>query len=118
MKSFAHKVVVDSRWVVTRKIPISSENISEVKKRLDSALCGSPGVIEVDVDHKISKILVEYDVTKIQYKAVLEQIVKAGGAIKDNYWFRWKQGWIEFAETNMRDNAKAPPPACCNKPPR
>lgn len=118
MKSFAHKVTVDSRWVVTRKIPVSLQNISGVEKGLDSALSSLPGVIEVGVDFKNLRITIEYDVTQLQYKAVLEAIVKAGGVIKDDFWFRWKQGWIEFTETNMRDNAKAPPPACCNKPPK
>lgn len=118
MKNFVHKTVVNDQWVVTRKIPVSFQNSELDEKSLDDAFRGLSGLVDISVDHKKPIIFIEYDVTQIQYKTVLEKIVEAGGTIKDSLWFRWKQGWIEFTETNMRDNAKAPPPACCNKPPK
>ena len=118
MQSFPHKIIADSRWVVVRKIPVLLQSIPRDEKDLDIVLSSLPGVISVSIDLGKSIVSIEYDVTHIQYKAVLDEIVKSGGSIKDGFWFRWKQGWIEFTETNMRDNAKAPPPACCNKPPK
>jgi len=118
MKNFVHKTVVNDQWVVTRKIPVNFQNSELDEKNLNGTFRGLSGLVDINVDRKKSIIFIEYDVTQIQYQTVLDMIVKAGCAIKGSLWFRWKQGWIEFTETNMRDNAKAPPPACCNKPPK
>jgi hypothetical protein len=34
-----------------------------------------------------------------------------------NWWTRLKASWYQYTDTNARDNANAPPAACCNKLP-
>jgi hypothetical protein len=53
----------------------------------------------------------------VAYQQILTVLTDAG-CPPDNWWSRRKQGWYRFTETNDRENAKAPPPTCRNKPPR
>lgn len=118
MKSFSKKKPINERWVVKRRIPVvfpETASNDEIVKRL---LELSNGVVFADFNIIKGLLNIHYDVTQVVYGDILKEIQNNGEEIRDSYWFRWKKGWIEFAETNMRENAKAPPSTCCNKPPK
>jgi len=77
-----------------------------------------PGVRAVVVDLRQRWVMVCYDVTKSDYLAVIGALEDSGFTSEDNWFSRRKKEWYGFTETNAKDNAKAPPPACCNKPPK
>ncbi|MGD8589651.1 MAG: hypothetical protein PVG22_12560 [Chromatiales bacterium] len=76
-----------------------------------------PGLHRVEIDPQRQRLLVWYDVRRVAYQQILTVLTDAG-CPPDNWWSRRKQGWYRFTETNDRENAKAPPPTCRNKPPR
>jgi hypothetical protein len=61
---------------------------------------------------------VRYNASQLNYQLIAETLEKTGFPVWDNWWSRLKDNWYRFSGDNARDNAKAPPPACCNKPPK
>lgn len=118
METFARKKPINDRWVVKRKIPVEFTDSSTAEKDMKRLLNLMEGVVFVDFGEQKVKLNIHYDATQAHYQNILNTLKENSLKLPDSFWFRWKQGWIEFAETNMRDNAKASPPACCNKPPK
>ena len=77
-----------------------------------------PGVVSVSANASRQQISVCYDVDKTDYLTVIGKLEDSGFPILDNWFSRRKMDWYEFTENNARENAKAPPPACCNRPPK
>lgn len=62
------------------------------------------------------KLRITYDVTRTGWSALLEQLKGVGAYNQSGVLARWRDGWRDFAEQNMRDNLRHQP-ACCSKPP-
>jgi len=62
------------------------------------------------------KLRVTYDVTRTGWGALCEQLKSVGAYEPSRLRGRWRDGWREFQEQNMRDNLSHRP-ACCSKPP-
>ncbi len=77
-----------------------------------------PGVRAVVADVKKHRVMVCYDVARTDYLTVIDALERAGFPPVDNWLSRRKRDWYKFTENNAKENAKAPPPACCNKPPK
>ncbi len=77
-----------------------------------------PGVGAVTADINKHRIVVCYNVTKTDYLTVLGALEDCGFPSVNSWLSRRKRDWYEFTETNAKDNSKAPPAACCNKPPK
>ena len=87
-------------------------------KKVTDVLEATSGIENILFNTNEDNLLVEYDFIKIIYSSIGEilndqQVNRAHG---------FKQGllsiWYDYLDTTARDNALAPPPACCNKPPR
>lgn len=72
--------------------------------------------VATDVDRH--QVIVRYDASQSSYQSIVEVLGKTGFSPLDSWWNRVKGNCYQFSDTNVRDNAKAPPPACCNRPPR
>lgn len=105
-------------WEVKRKINVPSLARSEHALEIERSVSSIKGVCTVVTDAHKHQISVRYDASKTDYQSILKAIESTGFLPLDNWWARFKGGWIQYADTNTRDNAKAPPPACCNKPPK
>ena len=92
----------------------SPSDAIKLKANIDSSV----GVRAVVTDIDKQQIVVCYDVTKTGYEMVIRTLDECGFSISNNWWSRSKMGWFRFTESNARENAKAPPPTCCNKPPK
>lgn len=86
--------------------------------KLEHAVGELPGVCKYAVDADKQRVVILYDASKTDYETVSGALVSSGFVPQDNWWSRLKGGWFQFTDTNARDNAKAPPPACCNKSPK
>ena len=75
-------------------------------------------VIDIHADVDKQMLSLKYDVSQVQYTHILVVLESAGYGIMHGFLSSIKTAWYEFTETNKRDNANAPPPACCNKPPK
>lgn len=63
-------------------------------------------------------IEIEYDQCRISYSQIHEHLRQQGFALKSGWLDRIKLHWFDYLDTIARENASAPPPACCNKPPK
>jgi copper chaperone CopZ len=85
---------------------------------VERAVSSLSGVRKVALDLSKHQIEVLYDASQSAYQAIVEALEGSGYPPLNNWWGRVKGNWYQFTDANIRDNAKAPPPACCNKPPK
>lgn len=111
------KHIYDGDWEVSRRIFVPSMK-HEVDAQQAIAVLGKvPGVNKVTTDISSQHITVRYDVTQTYYTDIIKILSDTGFPPKENWWFRFHLSWYRYTEGNMRDLAKAPKSACCNKPP-
>ena len=101
-----------------RKIPVSPGCKQLQIRKVTEVLEAASGIENVLFNTNENNLFVEYDPIKMVYSNIEkiiddQQVNRAHG---------FKQGllsiWYEYLDATARDNALAPPPACCNKPPR
>jgi hypothetical protein len=101
-----------------RKIPVSPGCKQLQIRKVTDVLEATSGIENVLFNTSEDNLFVEYNPIKIVYSNIEEilddqQVNRAHG---------FKQGllsiWYDYLDTTARDNALAPPPACCNKSPR
>jgi hypothetical protein len=83
---------------------------------VERLLQSMPGIRSVAADATRQQVVVLYDVTGTDYLTILAKLEDAGFPPLDNWWSRRKMHWYQFTDRNGRENAKAPPAACCSKP--
>jgi hypothetical protein len=87
-------------------------------KKVTDVLEATSGIENVLFNTSEDDLYVEYDPIKIIYSNIEKilddnQVIRARGFKQ-----RLLSIWYDYLDTTARDNALAPPPACCNKPPR
>ena len=101
-----------------RKIPVSPVCKQLQIRKATGVLEATSGMENVLFNTSENNLFVEYDPIKIVYSNI-EKILDDQQV---NRTHGFKQGllsiWYDYLDTTARDNALAPPPACCNKPPR
>jgi hypothetical protein len=101
-----------------RKIPTTPGCKQLQVETVADVLKVTSGVENVLFDSNENILSVEYDFKKISYSQIEnilgdQQINRAHGIRQ-----RLLSIWYDYLDTTARDNALAPPAACCNKPPR
>ena len=105
-------------WEVRHRIDIPAL-VHEADAMVAERTIGSlSGVRKVAVDLNKHQLVVRYDASQTDYQKIVDASTSIGFSPTDNWWSRFKSSWFQFVDTNVRDNAKAPPSPCCNKPPR
>ncbi len=104
--------------LVTRNIALSSICLIQQMPGLMSFLEQSPGIKAAAYDSEDNKISIEYDQLQLNYTDLLAMLSAQGISCKKGVSFKIRAGWYEYLDTTARENASAPPPACCNKPPK
>jgi hypothetical protein len=101
-----------------RKIAVSSNCKQLQEEKASDILEATSGIENVLFDTIENNLSVEYNPLKIIYSDI-ENILTD---LQINRAHGFKQGllliWYDYLDTTARDNALAPPAACCNKPPR
>ncbi|MCG8092222.1 MAG: heavy-metal-associated domain-containing protein [Candidatus Thiodiazotropha endolucinida] len=105
-------------WEVKRRIKVPAMVQAADAMAVERAVSALSGVRKVATDLDKQQIVVRYDASQSAYQAIVEALEGAGFPPFENWWSRVKGNWYQFTDANIRDNAKAPPPACCNKPPK
>jgi hypothetical protein len=109
---------MDKSMLSKRKIPVLPGCKQLQVRKVTGVLEATSGIENVLFNANEDILFVEYDPIKIIYSNIEkildeQQVNRAHG---------FKQGllsiWYEYLDATARDNALAPPPACCNKPPR
>ncbi len=101
-----------------RRIPVSPGYKKVQVEKVMGVLEATSGIEYVLFDTSEDSLVIEYDSIKIRYlnieKILDDQPVNRAHSFKQ----RLLSIWYDYLDTTARDNALAPPPACCNKPPR
>jgi copper chaperone CopZ len=105
-------------WEVRHRIKIPALVNEADAIAVERAVSTLSGVRKVATDLEKHQLILRYDASQTGYQVVLEALENIGFPPLNNWWSRFKGGWFQFADTNASDNAKAPPPSCCNKPPK
>jgi hypothetical protein len=109
---------MDKSILSKRKIPVSPGCRQLQVRKVTGVLEATSGIENVLFNTNEGNLIIECDPIKIIYSNIEkilndQQVNRAHG---------FKQGllsiWYDYLDTTARDNALAPPPACCNKPPR
>ena len=105
-------------WEVRRRIKVPALAHAADATAVERAVSALPGVRKVTTDLEKQRVVVRYDASQTAYQAIVETLKSADFPPLDSWWSRVKGNWYQSSDTNARDNARAPPPACCNKPPK
>ena len=76
------------------------------------------GVIKTSYDSQDNSILFEYDLIKVIYSDIEDIVISQKMCKPTGFKNMLRTTWFDYLDTTARDNALAPPAACCNKPPR
>ncbi|MCU7815850.1 MAG: heavy-metal-associated domain-containing protein [Candidatus Thiodiazotropha sp. (ex Rostrolucina anterorostrata)] len=104
-------------WEVRRKIKVPALNHDADAMAVERALDSLPGIRRVAADATRQQVIVLYDIRGADFQTIVAMLEHVGFPPLDDWWSRRKMSWYTFTDSNGRDNAKAPPAACCNKPP-
>ena len=105
-------------WEVRRRIKLPSMKHAADGMAVERVVGEMPGVLAVLAKIDKHQVVVRYDASQLNYHSIMDTIEKTGFPPLNNWWNRFKGNWYRFFDENARENAKAPPSACCNKPPK
>ena len=104
--------------LVQRKIAISFIGSNKpVNKNID-LIRDNPAIKKVDYDSTAENLLIEYDQLVLNFTGLLAILSELGINYKKGFVLNCRSSWYDYLDTTARENASAPPPACCNKPPK
>ena len=108
----------NSADIVRRRIEIPALSSDADTKMLEEALDALPGIIDRTANISKHHLEVEYDAALMDYQTIMKSVESVGFAPSHGWSSRIRGSLYQFLDSNARDNANAPPPACCNKPPK
>ncbi len=105
-------------WEVKRVIRLPTLEGAADATRAREVLAALPGVLEVEPDLERRRLTVCYDSSRLDYRTLTSTLEGVGLAPAGGLLGRIRASLWQYADTNARENAKAPPPPCCNQPPK
>jgi hypothetical protein len=105
-------------WDVRRRVRIPSLVHEADGAALSRELESLEGIKRVVPDVSHHKIGITYDASLMDYHTVCVTLEKQGFPPANGWMDRLKANWYQFTDSNSRENANLPPPACCNKAPK
>jgi hypothetical protein len=105
-------------WEVVRRFRLPSLTTAADAQAIREVLEDKAGIEGYVLELPNRRLRVRYDVNRIDYKTLLRLLEQAGHPLPPTWRNRLRASLYQYADDNARDNAKAPPPPCCNKPPR
>ena len=108
----------EGTWEVRRGIVVPALSDAADGRKVESVVSEIPGVCKVAADPDEHRLIVRYDASLVAYQEILEALEGAGFSTLNDWWSRVKRRYFQYSDTGARENAKTPPPACCNRPPK
>jgi len=105
-------------WEVQRKITIPTLAEGRTPTPAIEAVEALDGIRSVVVETGKQRLVVAYDASRIDYYTIAVCLSEAGFPPLENWWSNLRARIYQFTDSNARDNANAPAPPCCNKPPK
>lgn len=108
-----HPVDEVRRWI---EIPVLADDADAMM--VEQAVNALPGVANVAADIAKHRLMVQYVAAQLDYQAIIQALDSVGFPPSHGWRSRIRGSVYQFLDANARDNAKNPPPPCCNKPPK
>jgi hypothetical protein len=105
-------------WDVRRRIRVPALGHEADAAALVRVMESFNGVKEVVADAGRNRIDIRYDASVVDYQSLMAVLEEQGYPPAKNWWTSLKGNWYQFTDSNSRENANLPPPACCNKAPK
>jgi hypothetical protein len=103
-------------WEVRRYFRLSEPTRDEDAERVGKQIAALPGIRGARVDPHRHRLTVVYDITKQDYRHILDVLAAAGVPMADTWWSRFKANWLQHIDETGRENANAPQAPCCSNP--
>ncbi len=91
-----------------RTVSICNVTKTEGENSLCDALEGIFGVIEAKFTGP-ERLRIQYDLTKLHFGQIEENIRVSGFELADGFLARWKRSWTDFTEENVYNNMMSDP---------
>ena len=108
---------ISAVWKVNRRIKVPELINSNDKLLIEQAMSKLTGLESMDIDINKQQLTVNYDASQLNFSTITKILHHIGKPPINNFWARVKASWYDYTDTNAKENANAPPPICCNKPP-
>jgi hypothetical protein len=116
MSNLEHRVGVSEANLVLRHLKLTNTDDAKIVDII-SDIDATFGVDAVSFESKKQTLHVGYDATHCELDGI-ENIIKTHGAdISHDWWSNFKEGYYQFVDENIRDNAKHKPWSCHKLPP-
>ena len=116
MSQSVSRLSAQGTWDVKRKLKLPGLHHERDAQTIAFALQRLPGVLATATDVGKSSVTVVYDITRIDYRRVLDSLAEAGFPVADNWWSRFRTNWLQNLDVTGRENANVPTPPCCSNP--
>ena len=97
-----------SAWLVKRRF-----HVTPASRRVEQL----PDVLDMVWSSKGDRLYLSYDIRTTDYLTILNQLSSIGIIVRQTFWSRLLGKFHQYSDRIGRENASAPPAACCNKPP-
>ena len=91
--------------------PLEADEAMRIRERLEQL----EGLEEYRIEGR--QLRLRYDPLKVDLKHILQQLEECRTPL-DHHWLqKCLRAWYQYQDEAVCENAGAPPPACCNRPP-
>jgi hypothetical protein len=115
MSDLDHRVGVTEANLVVRHLKlfgVNEDNVGPIVREIDASF----GIDAVSFEDNTRTLHIGYDATHCELDGI-EGIIKGHGAdISKDWWTNLKEGYYQFVDQNVRDNAKHKPWSCHTRP--
>lgn len=101
---------------VQRRVKVPEPIIDRDAALLAERLGTLPGMRFVKVSAGRRCLTVNYDVTQLDYRTVLDVLSGIGFPAEETRWSKLTSLWYQYLDENGRSNAGAPDAPCCSNP--
>ncbi len=105
-------------WDIGHGLRIPALKSSDDAEALHALLDPLPGMHAVHADTRRRRLRLEYDASQLVWPEIAQLLQAAGYPPANTFWGRARTAWFDYVDANTRRESKAPPPACCNRPPK
>jgi len=103
---------------ITRVLSLSGRGRDDDVQAALKQLAETPGVDKLRFEQGAKAIIITYDQLRLSYVDLVKILQGMSVQAKAGFRSRLRVFWFDYLDTIARENAAAPPAACCNKPPR
>ncbi len=105
-------------WEACRTIHLPALSHTADTMAVEKAISEADGIIQLQINLGQKRLKVLYNTTITNFLTISELLEDIGFPPDDSRWNRFKASWYVYLDENARNNARAPAPPCCNKPPK